>query len=116
MPPSSTRQLGTACRIYKNSAGKVIALDHIAVNVEKEQISRGRYDVHMTSVDVKRTLLHLTVGGSRVISTIQMIGDYSSIQENAGNFFVVVWDAASADENAVELSLEPYVSAIGDTV
>jgi hypothetical protein len=45
-----------------------------------------------------------------------MIGNYSSIQENSGNFFIVRWNAASVDENYIEFSLENYVSKLGDTV
>lgn len=116
MPPSSTRQLGHACRIYKNSAGKVIAIDEINVNVNKEQINLAKFIVSLDKVDIDRTILHLTVGGSRIVSSIQMLGDYSSIQENSGNFFIVRWDAASADENYVEFSLESYVAKVGDTI
>jgi hypothetical protein len=117
MSRSQSRQLGSACRIYKNSAGKVIAVDYVAVNVDKTQIQgNNKFHVSVNSIDVDRKLLHLTVGGSRVVSTIMMIGDYSSIQENSGNFFIAQWNAGSADENDVQLSFESKVAKIGDTV
>jgi hypothetical protein len=111
-----TRQLGTCTRIYKNSNGKVIALDCIAVNYDKSQISINKFHNSVNTINVKRTLLHLTAGGSRVVDLIQMIGDYSSLEDNSGNYFVATWNASSPNENDIEVSFEQYVSKIGDTI
>lgn len=116
MPPSSTRQLSTITRIYRNSATEILAVDCLSIHVNKEQASFGRFIKYITSVDKKRTLMHLTIGGDRVVSEIQMIGDYSSIEENSGNFFVATWLPATASENTLQISLERYVSVLGDTL
>lgn len=112
----ASRHLGSACRIYKNSAGKTIAIDEIALSIEKHQISFNKFHRHIDLISVKRTLLHLTVGGDRVVSLIQMIGDYDSIQEDSGNYLTAMWFAASPDENDLEVSFSEHVAQIGDTV
>jgi hypothetical protein len=112
----STRQLGSICRIYKNNAGKVIAIDDVSVTVNKDQIRFDKILVHVDTIRTNRTLLHLTTGASRVVATIQTIGNYSSIEENSGDFLIPKWNAASANENDVEISLASYVAKIGDSV
>lgn len=116
MPPSSTRQLGSITRIYKNAANKVLAIDDISINVSKDQSVQRRFISYIDSVDVQRTLIHLSANGDRTIALIQMIGNYSSITEDSGNFFVVKWESETTDSNDLEISLEKYVSAIGDTL
>lgn len=120
MPPTSTRHLDSICRIYKNASGKVIAIDSLFLTVDKLTIptSKTTQKFHMSidDVDRHRTLLHLETGGSRVVATIQQIGGYSSVEENSGNFLVIQYDKPSVDQNDILISLEPYVSKIGDTV
>lgn len=110
-----TRQIGHLCRIYKNSDGKIIAIDDIEVVGNVLKISDTKFHVSVDKISTSRTLLHLGVGG-RVVYSINTIGNYSSIAENGGNYLTVGWDAASENENRVEVSIEPYVSVIGDTI
>lgn len=116
MSRQNTRQLGSACRIYKNAAGKVIAVDHLAIQADKMQLRDGKFHVSVNTIDSDRKLLHLVAGGSRVVASIMMIGDYSSLEENAGNFLIAQWNKASADENDVQVSFEQKVAVIGDTI
>jgi hypothetical protein len=117
--PFKTRQLGHACRIYKNSSDKVIAIDDISVSFNIQTLPKSnteiKYHRSAEKPDVDRTLFYLGEG-NRVVSKIQMIGNFSSIEENSGNYHVVTWDAASSDENDVIISIEPHVSQVGDTV
>lgn len=112
----ASRHLGSACRIYKNSEGKTIAIDEIGISIDKSQIQYNKFHRHVDLISVKRTLLHLTVGGSRVVSLIQMIGDYDSITEDSGNYLVATWLASSPDENDLEVSFSEHVAQVGDTV
>lgn len=110
-----TRQIGHICRIYKNSNDKVIAVDDIEIVGNCMRISDVKFHISVDKIAVNRTLLHLGVG-NRVVDTINMIGNYSSVTDDIGNYLVCTWEAASQNENTVEISLEPYVSVIGDTV
>jgi hypothetical protein len=113
---SNTRHLSSITRIYRNVSNEILGLDEISVVLNKEQISIERFIKGIDSITVQRTLIHLSVAGDRVIAAIQMIGDYSSIQENDGNFLVAIWDKKSDQENDLEVSLEPYVSVLGDEI
>lgn len=111
-----SRRLGKICRIYKNSASNIIALESVDVNINSLQKANKTFHRSVSSVDTSRQILHLTTGGSRVVASIQTIGDYSSIEENGGDYLIVTWDAASSNENDVVISLENHVAKIGDTV
>ena len=116
MGGQKTRRLGSLCRIYKNSASKIIALESVEITADWVDLPNHQFFRSINSVNVARQLVHLTVGGSRVIASVQIMGDYSSIEENGGNFLVATWNKKSDDENDVVVSLEDYVGVIGDTV
>lgn len=113
--PQQTRQLGHICRIYKNSSDKVIAIDDISINVTMLRVEADKFHVAVQDVDVGRTLVHLGEG-NRIVDKILMFGNYSSIQEDSGNYFDAFWNAPSSNQNDVNISLRPYVSALGDTI
>ena len=123
----ATRLLDSVCRIYKNSTSKVIAIDSIAITVDSTTIAAKSQDdtneiiqrqfISVDTIKKHRTLLHLETSGSRVVSTIQMIGHYTSLEENSGDFLIAKWESQNTDENDVELSFETAgVAKVGDTV
>lgn len=113
---NNSRRLGTVCRIYKNSASKVIALESVEVTIDILQKADKTFHRSVNTVNVSRRLVHLQLGGSRVIASVQAIGSYSSIEENGGNYLVATWAKKSDNENDVVISLEGYVAVVGDTV
>jgi len=112
-----TRRLGSGLRIYKNAAGDVIGLDSFEVTVNVQRLIEGFVTFHRSvdGINISRTLIHLNTG-SRVVATIQMVGDYSSITTDAGDFFVATWLAATSEENDVEITFENKVAKLGDTI
>lgn len=115
MPSQKTRRLGHACRIYKNAADKVIAIDSIEVTANELRV-KDIFRVTVDKINVARKLLHLVVGGSRVVAKIQMIGCYSSLEENGGDYLILRWDIGETDPEEVVVSLEGKVAKLGDTV
>lgn len=87
--PTTTRQIGVVCRIYKNSSGKVLALDEINVIGTQKRLGINRF-FNSASYHTKRLLVHLGVG-DRVISRIIMLGDYTSLTEDSGNYNSATW-------------------------
>jgi hypothetical protein len=113
----TTRRLGTACRIYKNAADEVIGIDSVEVVVDEVRINKELFHLSVNTINVKRTLLHLTAGASRVISKVQMMGSYDELEENAGNFFVLRWlPPPNLNQTTVEISLEGRVAILGETI
>lgn len=108
----NSSQIGTACRIYKNSDNKVIAIDDICIIGDLKRITADRY-FYSTSCEVKRSLFHLA-NNNRVISTISMIGNYSSVEYDAGNFRSALWEQADNTDD-VDLVFTS-VSFIGDEI
>ncbi len=117
MGSSSTRRLGTACRIYRNAADDVIGIDSIEVVVDEVRVNKELFVLAVNSCNVKRTLLHLQTAASRIVSKIQMMGTYDELEENAGNFFVLRWlPPPSNNQNTVEISISEQVAKLGDTI
>lgn len=116
--PSSTRRLGKACRFYKNAAGKLIGTDCISITIDCRQITATKYYFYVDKVNVERKIFHLEgPGGSRIVSSILTMGDYTSITEDSGNFLEVTWAATEPEYNDIVFSLEPHgVAKIGDTI
>ena len=106
--PQQTRQVGYACRIYKNSDGKVIAIDKIAVventrhNVQLKKL-RTAFKTH------KRTLFHF--GGSRTVATVLSTGDYTALSIDKND---AVW-VGTANSNDIRITFND-LPQIGDTV
>lgn len=117
MSSSRTRKLGQLCRIYKNASNEILAIDTIEPVVDVSTLTTtNTYHRSVSSISVSRSTLYLTLGASRIISVVQVIGDFSSIEENSGDYLIVTWAASSSNENDVVFSLEPKVAKIGDTV
>lgn len=112
-----TRRLGSGLRIYRNKRGSVIAIDCFEVTVDIQQLPSGPIIFHRSvdNINISRTFIHLDAG-SRVVDLVQMVGDYSSITADAGNFLIATWLGATSEENDVVISFEEHVSKIGDTV
>lgn len=111
----STRQLGIITRIYKNSNGKVIAVDDVSIEVDELRISDTKYHRSVRSINKCRTKIHLELG-NRVVALIQTFGNFNSILENSGDYLVPTWLAASVNENDIEVQLTDYVAKLGDTL
>lgn len=111
-----SRRLGGLCRVYKNSSNNIIALESVEITVDILQKADKTFHRSVGAVNVSKKLVHLQSGASRVVSTVQAFGDYSSVEDNSGNFLVVTWNKKTNDENDVVISLEGYVTVIGDTV
>ncbi len=127
MSTKGKRQLPCICRLYKNASDTIIAIDKVCITVEQNSINVGKidtsgeilqkFDTYVDTIRKNRTLLHLEIGGSRVVATIQMIGTYDSIEENGGNFLIVQYDKNTPTENDLVTSLElAGIAKIGDTV
>ena len=113
MSTTKTRNTGSALRIYKNSSNKVIAIDEIHVTTDIRHISVDRF--HHSSVwKHKRELFHLGVG-DRVVYKVLMLGDYSSITEDSGDYLNATWGAVSANENDVTMNFD-VLAKVGDTL
>jgi len=110
--PTNTRQIGQACRIYKNADAKVIAMDAIAVNVDTRRITMDTFH-HSASMKYHRTLFHLGVG-DRTVALIQMIGDYTDLSEDSGNYLTATWDSAD-NTNDIKITFNT-LAKLGDTV
>lgn len=114
MSRQDTRRLGKICRIYKNSDDKVIALDEIEIVVCESRIKQDLFHLAVDKINKGRMLLHLGEG-DRVVAKIQQLGNYTSIEENSGNYLIPTW-VTGPNTNDVTTSIEAHVSVIGDTV
>lgn len=113
MASQETRQTGWALRIYKNSDNKVLAIDDITVITDTRRITLERFH-HSSRWTSKRTLIHLGIG-DRIISTVQMLGDYDLITEDSGDYLTATWSAASENENDVVMLFDTLPKT-GDTL
>lgn len=113
MSTTSTRDTGSVLRIYKNSSNKVIAIDEISVTTDTRRITIDRFH-HSSTWKHKRTLFHLGVG-DRVVYKILMLGDYSSITEDGGDYLNATWDGSSANENNAVMNFDA-LAKVGDTL
>lgn len=115
----TTRQLGSICRIYKNSNGTVIAIDDVSVTANVLRLGSTnttvRFHISVDKITPFRTLFHLG-SGDRIVAQVQQIGEYDSVTVDSGDYLNVKWDRTSDNENDVEFNLGPYVAVIGDTV
>lgn len=111
----STRQLGVITRIYKNSNGKVIAVDDVSIEVDEMRLTDVKFHRSVKSINKCRTKIHLELG-NRVVASIQTFGNFNSILENSGNYLVPTWLATSVNDNDIEIQLNDYVAKLGDTL
>ncbi len=118
MPPSTSRRLGKICRFYKNSNNKLIASDELSFSIESRLIKKDKYHLHIDKVTRDRTLFHLEgAGGSRVVSQVTTLGNYTSIAENSGDFLEVTWSFPEENIDDIVISLDSHgVAKIGDSV
>lgn len=106
--PQQTRQVGYACRIYKNADDKVIAIDKIAI-VENTRHNKQFKKYRTAFKTHKRVLFHF--GGNRVISTVLSVGDYTSLTTDQND---AVW-AGTEDSNDIKITFND-LPQIGDSV
>lgn len=108
-----TRQLGSLCRIYKNSSGIIIAIDDIVINADTTRLHKVN-KFHQSAHPVySRQLFYLGVG-DRTIDTIEVIGDFSSIEVDGGNYSSATWSGDGGTNDAV-ISFARF-PVIGETV
>lgn len=105
---TQTRQLGHACRIYKNADDTTLAIDDISI-VENTRHTKDGKMLRTGYLKTSRVLVNF--GGSRTISDIKMMGNYTSI---TADLKVATW-AGNANSNDVEVSLSE-LPQIGDTL
>lgn len=110
--PTTTRQIGQACRIYKNADAKVIAIDEISINADTRRISMDTFH-YSASMSHKRTLFHLGIG-DRTVALIQMVGNYSGLSEDSGNYLTATWDSPNGT-NDVEITFNT-LAKLGETI
>lgn len=111
--PQQTRSIGNACRIYRNSSNKVIAIDEISVIANTVQVGNNAMvfgnvvpgDMNISSrwhrqalKQVKRCMIHLGIG-DRVIAKIQMMGNYKSVESVSGNYLDAIWTGCDSDDD-----------------
>jgi len=126
--PQQTRSIGCACRIYRNSDNKVIAIDDINVIADTVQLGNNANvfpnvypgDMNISNrwhraahMQFKRMLLHLGIG-DRVVAKIQMIGNYKTIDTISGDYLEAKWQGCD-DEDDIPVTFAS-LAKVGDTL
>jgi len=126
--PQQTRHIGNACRIYRNSDNKVIAIDDISITADIVQLSNNTNILnspypgnntasqrwHASAVmHSHRCLLHLGTG-DRVVAKIQMLGNYKSIETISGDYLEAIWAGCDSDDD-LPVSLN-NLAKVGDSI
>jgi hypothetical protein len=111
--PYGTQQLGSVTRIYKNTNDLVIAIDDVSIVGDTRKVGDGKF--HRSGKRTYRRFLFNLETGNRTITAIQMIGDYSSITEDAGNFNSATWTDSTGDANDIVVSFAD-LKQLGDSV
>lgn len=115
--------LDSIVRIYKNNAGRVIGLHTVSIHEQREQspgpipsrISNSRFKRSAT-VTSEFDRFNLSMGESRIIATIQMIGKYDDFTyNNSGNDIVSIRYLGNNEVNDIEVSLLE-LPTIGETI
>ena len=94
-------------RIYRNSSGDEVRIDTI-IMVRKRNVIVDGVSTPTFRRELKTTLLHRPA--DRVVSTLEVIGSYDSIDTSTGDYTWATWDSPSARANMSDLP------GIGDTV
>ena len=111
--------LDTITRIYKNSNGKVIGLHCISLQETKDMLPSpipGEYpslrDRRKRGVQISHSFerLNLDIGGSRIVTSIQMLGAYDDFVTNSfGNDIErVIYFGNSDKENDLIISMKEF--------
>ena len=106
---NQTRVVGKVCRIYKNSADIIIAMDDIFIIEESRHTRKNGLSLRTASRKHHRTLFHL--GGDRVVASIQLFGNYSSLSDD---HLTIIWSGDSIT-NDIEQTLVD-LPQVGDTL
>jgi hypothetical protein len=110
-------------RIYKNSADRVIGIHCITVHEQREpfpnpipsKINASRFK-RTATIHVHFDRFNLSMGESRVIAKVQMIGKYDDYSYNGMNTDIVTVSYFGDDQvNDLEVSLKD-LPTIGDTL
>lgn len=98
MSNTGTRTLDTITRIYKNADGDALGVHCIEIIEEREATPTPGDGSNTTMADrakrqlktnVSFTRLNLVMGGSRSVSTVEMIGAYDDFEMNGSNNDIV---------------------------
>lgn len=129
MSNNATRQLDQVTRIYKNSAGEVIAIHCLGIIEDRIQLigpNAGNYPTlkerrsRSGKMNISLELLNLTMSQSRVIDKIQMIGKYDLWTLNGSiNDIVTITYLGSNAEGGIENDLIFHLNllpTVGDTI
>jgi hypothetical protein len=124
MPNTKSVRLGSAYRLYKNSLGKVLAIDTIIAYTDVIPIPASDYDYnapllytewqYSSYMSYERLYIHLGEG-TRTISTIQMFGDYIDIEESSGDYLWAQWAKVNGDVADPTISFED-LPGVGDSL
>jgi len=121
-PSTQTVYLGSAYRLYKNSLGKVLALDTLKIYTDVIPKSPFDYNqpliytewVHKSYMGQDRLFVHLGEG-DRVISSIQVFGDYIEIENVSGDYLWAKWAKAGGDSENPTISFAD-LPGVGDSI
>lgn len=107
--PHRGRLAGRVLRIYRASNNKVIALDTVTAMEEMQKVTSTKF--HRSVVrHVARQLLYHT-GVSRVVASITVMGDFSSLSVDMN---VATWNRPD-NENSIVIDMSD-LAQVGDTV
>jgi len=109
----TTRQIGAATRIYRNSSSEVLAVDDIAILSDTFKIGDGKFH-RSANKRYKRIIFNLAVA-DRVVAFVQMVGDYTSIETDAGDYLTAEWADPTGDANDISISFGD-LKKLGDTL
>lgn len=109
-----TRQIGTVCRIYKNSNDTVIAIDDIAVVADTtrlHQLEKFHLSARPTHA---RTLFYLETA-NRTIATIQVFGNFDTVDVDGGDYTSATWSGIEGSSGDVVIDFK-HLPKVGDTI
>lgn len=123
MTQPKASMLDNIVRIYKNSAGRVIGIHTIGVHEQRQplpdpipgKINNDRFK-RTATISINFDRFNLSMGESRVIDKIQMIGKYDDFTyNNVQTDIVAVKYLGDTHVNEIEVSLKS-LPTIGETL
>lgn len=126
MSQGNTRLLDTITRIYKNANGNVIGIRCIHITETRDASPgtvAGEYpsleERRKRGAEVKSSLKNfsLSIGESRQVAIIQMIGKYDEFTINgSNNDFIDVTYYGSDNVNDLIIGIQEHYETVGDTI
>lgn len=123
MTQPKASMLDDIVRIYKNNAGRVIGIHNIGIHEQREafpnpipgKINTSRFK-RTATVSIHFNRFNLSMGESRIISAVMMIGKYDDFTYNDTQTDIIAVNyLGDAHVNELEVSLKDLPS-IGETL